>query len=413
MGKLNLDKLRESRKLPRVSGRKNIGDLISESYSVLFECKDDRIHALLERHIEDVTENPTDLSRLTANLYTLRMLSEGKTTLKEDADLDDPRLKVSDTDIEVDTEMKEVEGLSNEEPEADEDLQTREEKTATVKDNSEALTENKIDSTQFNRFRENSKGKVFMRTLSKSLQLSESTKVFNLQESIDLYKASNSMLTQMAIELEHNQNFAGTFNVCTSKLSESVQSLLRSICESRPVPTTVLESLRKFSRALHEDDEMEDFVDWISSDDSIEGDPEEEIIDGECDDEECEEEETLSAEDVAEIVEEIVAQSDEGETKGSIVQDVIDQVSDGEVEEAPDLEEADLTPDEEESLRKYLTLLRDESIDSEETPAPPTEEELDALEEHLIRYRKTQKLGEAKGRRVVKESKIFTAPKTK
>ena len=75
-------------------------------------------------------------------------------------------------------------------------------------------------------------------------------KALTRQESIDLYKASNSALTQLSIELEHNPDFLDTFKESVSLLSKDVSSLLESLTRGKAPSKATMKSLSKFSEAL-------------------------------------------------------------------------------------------------------------------------------------------------------------------
>ena len=385
---LDLSRIRESRKIRSVSIRKPISDIISESYELLYQCENPKIRTLIEAHIENIRETPKELTALANNLYTLQKLVEND-------GITDPRVEVKgDTDLDIDTEMKQVTDIEAKEPE-DHETETREKKTETAVKTSTTnpMGESKklhVDKSQFKKFSENSKGKVFLKNLKKST-LNESSTVFNLDESVSLYKASNSMMTQLAIELEHNHAFMETFSVLSKVLGTTLTSLCESIRSSEPIPTKVRESLSRFSKALTEDDEIDDFIEWV--DDEYPSD-EEPSDDGE-----------VSTEDVIDtVVDQIDTVPDE--EVSDVVSDVVDQlVADAPVDETP-LEDqvSDLTDEEAEDLKKYLCILRGCAEDSEEAAAEPTEDELDALEERVM-TRRSRECDSPKSMKTIKKPK--------
>lgn len=387
---LDLSRIRESRKIRSVSIRKPISDIISESYELLYQCENQKIRTLIEAHIENIRETPKELTALANNLYTLQKLVEND-------GITDPRVEVKgDTDLDIDTEMKQVTDIEAKEPEEHE-TETREKKTETAIETSttnpvEESKKLRADKSQFKKFSENSKGKVFLKNLKKST-LNESSTVFNLDESVSLYKASNSMMTQLAIELEHNHAFMETFSVLSKVLGTTLTSLCESIRSSEPIPTKVRESLSRFSKALTEDDEIDDFIDWV--DDEYPSDEEEPSEDGE-----------VSTEDVVDTVVDQIDTVPEEEVS-DVVSDVVDQiVADTPVDETPIEDQvADLTDEEAEDLKKYLCILRGCAEDSEEAAAEPTEDEVDALEERLMTRRSRRECDSPMSMKTIKKPK--------
>lgn len=380
---LDLSKVRKDFRIRNVAHRKPLPDIISESYDLLYECKKPNLRKLIERHIEDINQNPAELTGLNNNLMTLK-------TLVENEGIDDNRIEVETAEeINLDPEMKEVTDLKAEEPEPAE-TETREEKTEKAIEVSDSpLAE------QFKKFSENSKSKLFVKNLGKCLgSIKEGKKSFSLKESIDLYKASNSMMTQMAIELEHNEAFKSTFNACTRVLGEAVKGVLNSIREGVAIDEHSMLVLNKFSSALREDadEDIDNFIDWVDDEDaaSAEGEEAAEEIDAEVEADPVEAAEELlsdvAPEDVPTAVEEIIDASVESD----------------ETDEVP-IEDQELTPEEEEDLKKYLALIRGVEEDSEEMQEPPTEEEVDAMESRII-YKRT-KAREAKKAATAKKSK--------
>lgn len=394
---LDLSRIRESHKIRSVSIRKPISDIISESYELLYQCENQKIRTLIEAHIENIRETPKELTALANNLYTLQKLVENE-------GITDPRVEVKgDTDLDIDTEMKQVTDIEAKEPEEHE-TETREKKTETAVETSTTnpMGESKklhADKSQFKKFSENSKGKVFLKNLKKST-LNESSTVFNLDESVSLYKASNSMMTQLAIELEHNHAFMETFSVLSKVLGTTLTSLCESIRSSEPIPTKVRESLSRFSKALTEDDEIDDFIEWV--DDEYPSGEEEPSDDGE----ESSEDGGVSTEDVVDtVVDQIDTVPDE--EVSDVVSDVVDQlVADAPVDETPIEDQvSDLTDEEAEDLKKYLCILRGCAEDSEEAAAEPTEDEVDALEERLMTRRSRRECDSPKSMKTVKKTK--------
>lgn len=99
-------------------------------------------------------------------------------------------------------------------------------------------------------FRKQSESKAFYKTFKKMHESLKEGKALTRQESIDLYKASNSALTQLSIELEHNPEFLDTFKESVSLLSKDVSSLLESLTRGKAPSKATMKSLSKFSEAL-------------------------------------------------------------------------------------------------------------------------------------------------------------------
>lgn len=384
---LNLTKVRKQYGIRSVANRKPLPEIISESYDLLYDCQKPNLRKLIESHIEDINKNPTALTQLNDNLNTLRKLTEND-------GLDDTRIEVETaTEVNLDPEMKEVTDLKDEEPKPAE-TETREEKTEKAIEVSDSpLAE------QFKRFSENSKGKLFAKNLNKCIgKIREGKKSFNLMESIDLYKASNSMMTQMAIELEHNEAFKSTFNSCTKVLGEAVKNVLNSIREGKAIDEHSMMVLSKFSGALREDsdEDVEDFIDWVE-------DEEDTTAEAEVAAEEAgEEADTVPPAEAAEDLLSDVAPED---VPAAVAEIVDASVESDENDETP-IEDQELTPEEEEDLKKYLALIRGVEEDSKEMEEPPTEEEIDAMESRVMYRRNRARMNDSKKqiKKPVKES---------
>lgn len=101
-------------------------------------------------------------------------------------------------------------------------------------------------------FKKLSESKAFYKTFKKLDTKLREGRALTRQESINLYKASNSALTQLSVELEHNPEFLDTFNECTTLLSRDVASLLESLKKGKAPSKKTMKSLAKFSEALLE-----------------------------------------------------------------------------------------------------------------------------------------------------------------
>lgn len=117
-------------------------------------------------------------------------------------------------------------------------------------------------------FKKQSESKAFYKTFKKMHESLKEGKALTRQESIDLYKAANSALTQMSIELEHNPEFLKTFNESSTLLSADVNSLRESLARGKAPSKKTMKSLAKFSESLLcESTPAEDYMkDWAKMD---------------------------------------------------------------------------------------------------------------------------------------------------
>lgn len=99
-------------------------------------------------------------------------------------------------------------------------------------------------------FSKKSSGKAFYKTFKKLNDKLHEGVALSRQETIDLYKAANSAMTQMSIELEHNPEFLETFRESTSILSSDVARLLESLSKGKAPSKKNMKSLAKFSESL-------------------------------------------------------------------------------------------------------------------------------------------------------------------
>lgn len=99
-------------------------------------------------------------------------------------------------------------------------------------------------------FSKKSSSKAFYKTFKKLNGKLHEGVALTRQETIDLYKAANSAMTQMSIELEHNPEFLETFRESTSILSSDVARLLESLSKGKAPSKKNMKSLAKFSESL-------------------------------------------------------------------------------------------------------------------------------------------------------------------
>lgn len=122
---------------------------------------------------------------------------------------------------------------------------------------SQAKNESKsYDKLNLSEFNKKSSSKAFVKTFKKlDKKLHEGT-ALTRQESISLYKAANSAMTHLSVELEHNPEFLDTFKESVSLLSVDVDKLLGSLKEGKAPSKATMKSLAKFSEALLREDKV-------------------------------------------------------------------------------------------------------------------------------------------------------------
>ena len=342
--------------------RYNIADMISESYRVIYQCKEDsNLRKLAESHLEDLKENPKDIDRLSRQLATIKEMQrmveshelkdedlvERKSRVDESSqprfrrrkpvnEADDPELTEEELDeltkhlAEIRKNKKPIDNSKDEsiqeaeEPEAPEsrifqlsmdiyapadydfeelvreleddlsmenieivghditaswsreeygykvggkgihesveDFDTNEGKSKLVDEQHQDSVEGKEErvivhpkyccNESFQQFIQKSKDKAFYKTFKKMHESLKEGRALTRQESIGLYKAANSALTQMSIELEHNPEFLQTFNESSALLSSDVNKLRESLARGKAPSQKTMKSLSKFSEVL-------------------------------------------------------------------------------------------------------------------------------------------------------------------
>lgn len=209
-------------------------------------------------------------------------------------------------------------------------------------------------------FRESSTKKAFFKSFSKLHERMKEDRPLSLDESLLLYKASNSTMTHLAVELEHNPEFIYTFRECTALLARDNESLLECIRRQEAPSQSLIESYKNFSSILLE---SEDFDDEIS-------DEEEEVImdsEKELDTPTVEEPEIPAEEELEESEEEEEIPAPEEEMEESEEEVPADEpvLPDEPVTHEEEMEESEeedmnteITDDEAEELRKMLAEIR-------------------------------------------------------
>lgn len=246
----------------------------------------------------------------------------------------------------------------------------------------ESKSYNQLNLSEFNK---KSSSKAFVKTFKKLDSKLHEGIALTRQESISLYKAVNSAMTHLSVELEHNPEFLSTFKESVSLLSVDANKLVNSLKEGKGPSKKTLKSLAKFSEALlREEDEIEDTPieeeddEFISDEEGTLISEEEEEFDQEYADAREElhnelEEKYEDTEDPA--VQEKLAQDAQevAQLKGEdIVEEDSEEESPEEEEEPEEVEEkkeeidfeddGEVTDDEIEELKKYLREMRRDKL---------------------------------------------------
>ena len=268
---------------------------------------------------------------------------------------------------------------------------------------SQAKNESKsYDKLNLSEFNKKSSSKAFVKTFKKlDKKLHEGT-ALTRQESISLYKAANSAMTHLSVELEHNPEFLDTFKESVSLLSVDVDKLLGSLKEGKAPSKATMKSLAKFSEALlREEEDVEDDIPIEDEEDSVSEESEE--FDQEYADARVELHKELAdehAESEDPEVQEKLAQDAEEVTSLPGITD--EQVAEITGEETPEEEEVEENPGEEE-FEETDESVHDEDVEEvgekkEEEPEDLdlgngdeiTDDELAELKKHLKEMRKAR-----------------------
>ena len=277
---------------------------------------------------------------------------------------------------------------------------------------SQAKNESKsYDKLNLSEFNKKSSSKAFVKTFKKlDKKLHEGT-ALTRQESISLYKAANSAMTHLSVELEHNPEFLDTFKESVSLLSVDVDKLLGSLKEGKAPSKATMKSLAKFSEALlREEEEVEDDIPIEDEEDSVSEESEEfdqEYADArvelhkELADEHAESEDPEVQEKLAQDAEEVTSLP--GITDEQVAEITGEETPEEEEgEETPEEEEGEETPEEEE-VEETDESVHDEDVEEveekkEEEPEDLdlgngdeiTDDELAELKKHLKEMRKAR-----------------------
>lgn len=99
-------------------------------------------------------------------------------------------------------------------------------------------------------FSKKSSSKAFYKTFKKMRESLSTGSTLTRKETFDLYKAANSAMTQLGIELEHNPSFMKKFKESVDHLSVDVSNVLKSICSNRAPSKRTMKSLSRFAESL-------------------------------------------------------------------------------------------------------------------------------------------------------------------
>lgn len=241
-------------------------------------------------------------------------------------------------------------------------------------------------------FKKNSENKAFYKTFKKLDSALHEGTALTRQESIGLYKAANSALTQLSIELEHNPEFLDTFNECTSILAEDVADVLGSLQRGKSPSKKTMESLAKFSEALlneaeEDEEDIEAPEDTPVDDEDFVGDDEGEI---KSEEEEAYDQDYADARKEAhEKMEAEYEETDDEGVQGKLEQDRVEvAILNG---EDPYAEEDEEGEDSEDDSGDEPATPEEETEESEDI----TDDELSELKKHLKEMRKTKKVTES------------------
>lgn len=476
-------KMEQLKRLERKTGsnlevrRYHLSDMISESYKSLYDSEEGtNLRRIVESHLDDVRNNPTDLDRLSRQLSIIKELckltesgdlkdedlvdkenydevppkKERVIVKREDENCHEKDLNEADdaelTDEELEELTKHLETIRKERKTAPPKTEMTEEasprkgikaKTHETKEVDETCHEEDLDedtveepayavikpdgtyagvfctsyeearelaaqeegrrifkltpegveecndpelpasktyeSLNLSEFGKKSSSKAFMKTFKKMQDKLKEGTALTRQESIALYKAANSAMTHLSVELEHNPEFLDTFKESTSLLSEDVDRLLSSLKEGKAPSKKNMKSLAKFTESLLNEAEEDEESPIEDEEDEFVGDEE-----GDISSEESEEfdqeyadarvelhkelaDEHADSEDPA-VQEKIAQDADEVVNLPGITDEQVEEIqgtnTEEEVEETPEGDSNDITDDELEELKKHLKEMR-------------------------------------------------------
>lgn len=266
------------------SRRYNLASLISESYQTLYKFKvDSPLYKMTEKLIEGIQEDPENIEAHSEDLETLKSLQsmgeEADVTEKdledfveEEEELEEPPFVEEENEEEVPVEEipdEDEEVVLNEEEPMEDEITPEElaelrnhltemRKTRKMHESSWNSERSNMSSALKN-FRESSTKKAFYKSLGRlAPRLQSGSAPLTMQESISLYKSTNSAMTHLAVELEHNPGFIYTFRECTNILKNDNNALLECISNNKTPNKSLVESFRSFASILLESEEVPD-----------------------------------------------------------------------------------------------------------------------------------------------------------
>lgn len=237
-------------------------------------------------------------------------------------------------------------------------------------------------------FGKKSSSKAFVKTFKKLQNKLKEGTALTRQESISLYKAANSAMTHLSVELEHNPEFLSTFKESVSLLSADVNKILDSLKEGKAPSKKTMKSLAKFSESLLKEDEEEEDLPPIE-------DEENEFIsdeEGSIDSEEEEDFDQEYADARVELHKELAddhADSEDPGVQEKLAQDAEEVVNLPGItdEQRAEIESENIDTEEEPSEENQETDESTKEMDDSEI----TDDELAELKRHLVEMRKSKK----------------------
>lgn len=231
-----MNKLKEFAKANDITVDKalSLPDVVQETYRLNYRLKESanvELKKLAEEHLANLRKNPRAVEELSENIQILKALE----ALGDEAVLNEEQIIVN--------KLKPRK------------VRKDREKSMAMK---KAWKRNRQKmATALSKFRKSARGKAFYRALGKFNSKMAARESLSVTESIALFKAGNSALTHLAVELEHNPEFQETFNEAAQMLSADLQDLLESIVAGESPDESLVESFMEFHDILSEEDTEE------------------------------------------------------------------------------------------------------------------------------------------------------------
>ena len=357
-----------------------LSDLIQESYKLSYEAKrlnNKKLINLTESHLANIKKNPMDKS------------------LSEDLDVLDGLIKLG-----KDQKLKDIEEVDTSKKRRKKSINGSMKPATQVKESSWIKSKDSMTKA-LSSFRESAKSKVFYKELGKFNKSISDKAPITMTEAVKLYKASNSCLTHLTVELEKNPSFRNSYKECTKLLSSDNLKLLESIQNGKVPSRSLLENFAVFTNILLECDAPEKLDPTIYEDADIETLDDRDVINEDADMEELDDRdvidedadiETLDDRDVINEEEDVCdddedsedidedADMEELDDRDVINEDVNDEDSEDVNSMEDDSVSVDLTPEEITILKSILGKIS--SMQEEESPElVPDEEEVPEINE--------------------------------